>query len=120
MYIKLESTKINYFNQLTNDYIIISQVVDSSLSFEKPVLVRNISQLNVWFGEEFVGRNNLIELLEMGATLLLYKPISPEPVQYVDGYIDLDNCPKIVVSEGNFSEITSPSDKTIYVIKKII
>lgn len=116
MYIKLGSTKINYSNQSTNDYIILAQVIDSSLSFEKPVLVRNIKQLDIWFGTEFEERNYLKELLEIGVTLLLYKPISPESIQLIDGYIDLDNCHKIIV-EGDFDEVSHPIDKTIYVVK---
>ena len=116
MYIKLGSTKINYTNHSINDYIILSQVVDSSLSFEKPTLVRNIEHLNIWFGTEFEGRNYLKELLNIGVTLLLYKPVSPESIQLVDGYIDLDKCLKIIV-EGDFSEISHPIDKTIYVVK---
>lgn len=116
MYIKLGSTKINYNQQTTYDYIILAQVIDSSLSFEKPVLVRNIKQLDIWFGTEFKDRDFLKELLEIGVTLLLYKPTSPESILRIeDGYINLSACPRVNV-EWNLNEVTNPIDKTIYVL----
>ena len=37
MYIKLGSIKANYSSTASSDFMIISEVVDSSLSYHKPV-----------------------------------------------------------------------------------
>lgn len=91
MYIKLGSTKINYRNRGTDDFIILSEVVDSSLSYEKPVLVRTTEELDIWFGEDFTDKDYFIELLKGGVTLYLYKPISPSPDTTSPDYIDFSN-----------------------------
>ena len=88
MYIKLGSTKLNYRNQGTSDFIILSEIVDSSLSYEKPVLVRTTEELDIWFGEEFTSRNYFIELLKQGITLFLYKPVSPIPNTSSPDYVN--------------------------------
>lgn len=78
MYIELGSTKINYKKSTGSNFIILSQVVNSALSYEKPVIVNNIQDFDIWFGRDFSDRDYLIELLNMGISLYLYKPISPE------------------------------------------
>ena len=87
MYIKLGSTKLNYRNQGTSDFIILSEIVDSSLSYEKPVLVRTTEELDIWFGENFTSRDYFIELLKRGITLFLYKPVNPKPNTLSPDYI---------------------------------
>ena len=47
MYIELGSTKINYKKSTGSDFIILSQVVNSSLSYEKPVIVRKKKTIKV-------------------------------------------------------------------------
>lgn len=92
MYIELGSTKINYSANTGNDFIILAQIVDSPMSYEKPVIVRNASELDIWFGKNFSDRDYLLELVSMGISLFLYKPVSPEPNSAgIDDFIDLSN-----------------------------
>ena len=63
MYINLGNTNINYSTSL-DDYIIVSEVVDSQLSYENPVLVRTKDELDIWFGKDFSDRNYFDELLQ--------------------------------------------------------
>ena len=49
MYIRLGNTKINYRAANADKYMIFSEVVDSSLSYESPVIVNSISELNALF-----------------------------------------------------------------------
>lgn len=90
MYIELGSTKINYKKSTGSNFIILSQVVNSALSYEKPVIVNNIQDFDIWFGRDFSDRDYLIELLNMGISLYLYKPISPEVDNLgIEDYINL-------------------------------
>ena len=91
MYIKLGSIKLNYRNQGTSDFIILSEIVDSSLSYEKPVLVRTTEELDIWFGENFTSKDYFIELLKKGITLFLYKPTNPKPNTLSPDYINYSN-----------------------------
>lgn len=76
MYIKLGSTRLNYNRPRPDDFIILSQVVNSSMSYERPVLVRTIEELDIWFGREFENYDYFCELLISGNTLYLYRPVS--------------------------------------------
>ena len=76
MYIKLGSTRLNYHRPRPDDFIILSQVVNSSMSYERPVLVRTIEELDIWFGREFENYDYFCELLISGNTLYLYRPVS--------------------------------------------
>ena len=87
MYIKLGNITVNR-RQSIDDFIIFMEVIDSSMSFERPVFVRNPEQLDIWFGKNFSDREYFIELLERGVSLYLYKPISKQS-DFPD-YIDLD------------------------------
>ena len=90
MYIKLGSTKINYY-QTQDDFMIFSEVVDSGISFEKPIIVRTVNELDIWFGNNFSSYGYLKELLRNNVSLYLYRPISSEQNIYDDNYIDYDN-----------------------------
>lgn len=106
MYIKLGTTNIKYLTS-QNDFIIISEVVDSKLSYERPVLVRTSDELDVWFGRSFSDRDYLAELLETGVTLFLYKPIQEEINNKGDNYIDYyiySEDPKLYYNEYEFPE----------------
>ena len=87
MYIKLGTTNIKYLTD-QDDFMIFSEVVDSGLSYERPVLVRTSDELDIWFGRSFSDRDYLAELLESGVTLFLYKPIADEVNDKGDNYID--------------------------------
>ena len=125
MYIKLGTTNLNYIKSTTNDYIILAEVVDSSLSFEKPVLVRNTDELDIWFGKEFSDRDYFIELLNSGVTLFLYKPVSDLSNSYSENYIDYSNFTvyeEIFNSEENFLEWTTINqleESIVYRVKSL-
>lgn len=87
MYIRLGDTNIKYSNS-QDDFIIFSQILDSEMSYEKPVLVRTPDELEIWFGRNFSGKDYLDQLLGSGVTLLLYRPVSSEENIYGDDYID--------------------------------
>lgn len=90
MYIKIGTTDIKYLSS-QDDYMIISEVVDSSLSYEKPTLVRTSDELDIWFGKNFPDRSYLDELLESKVTLFLYKPVEDKENSKEDNYIDIDS-----------------------------
>lgn len=77
MYIKLGNITVNR-QQRIDDFMIFMEVVDSAMSFEHPVFVRNSEQLDIWFGKTFSDRDYFEELLNRGVSLYLYKPISKE------------------------------------------
>lgn len=75
MYIKLGSTTLNYPSIPYDDFMVFSEVIDSQVGYEKPVLVRTIEQLDKWFGRDFTSRDYFEELINSGITLLLTKPL---------------------------------------------
>ena len=87
MYIKLGTTDIKYLTS-QDDFMIISEVVDSGMSYERPTLVRTSDELDIWFGRSFSDRDYLAELLETGVTLFLYKPIDIQVNNKGENYID--------------------------------
>ena len=90
MYIKIGKTDIKY-NSDVDDYMIFSEIPDSQLSYEKPILVRTKDELDIWFGRDFKDRNYFDELLKKGIVLYLYKPIKENNTHDIDDYIDLDS-----------------------------
>lgn len=105
MYIKLGSTKLNYISPQTDDFMILSEVVDSSLSYHRPVLVRTIEELDIWFGDNFTDRDYFLQLLESGIVLYLYKPIQDIPDTTSPNYIDYSGYEVIDEVFNNISEI---------------
>lgn len=108
MYIKLGSTKINYISPRTDDFMILSEVVDSSLSYHRPVLVRTIEELDIWFGDSFTDRDYFLQLLESGIVLYLYKPIQdiPDTTDTTSsGYVDYSGYEVIDEVFNNISDI---------------
>lgn len=75
MYLKLGNIWLNRVKQPNNDFWIFVEVVDSGMSFEKPIFVRTPEQLDVWFGRSFKEHDYLTELLRLGVSLYLYKPV---------------------------------------------
>ena len=75
MYIKLGSTTLNYPSIPYDDFMVFSEVIDSQVGYEKPILVRTIEQLDKWFGRDFTSRDYFEELINSGVTLLLTKPL---------------------------------------------
>ena len=66
----------------------MAEVVDSEMSFEKPVFVRTVSELTLWFGTDFKDFNYLRELVASGNTLYLFRPILDEERASGKNYID--------------------------------
>ena len=87
MYINLGTLRLQYTSSI-NDWMIIGEILDSEMSFEKPRLIRSVDELNIWFGKEYKDYNYLVELLNTGVTLYLYKPVSPEKLKD-ENYIDI-------------------------------
>ena len=112
MYIKLGTTNLNYSTSL-DDYMIVSEVVDSQLSYENPVLVRSKDELDIWFGKEFSSRNYFDELLQQGITLYLYKPILSSNIRDKN-YVDLSQYQEDSKTYYNVEEIEDPQPGTIY------
>ena len=86
MYIKLGSINLQYYQE-TNDWIILGEILDSGMSYEKPILVRTTEELDIWFGNNYKDYSYMQELINMGVVLYLYKPVSNKTT----GDIDLDS-----------------------------
>ena len=89
MYIKIGKTDIKY-NSDVDDYMIFSEIPDSQLSYEKPILVRTKDELDIWFGRNFKDRDYFDELIKKGITLYLYKPTKENNTHDIDDYIDIE------------------------------
>lgn len=89
MYIKLRSINLHYYQE-TNDWVILGEILDSGMSYEKPILVRTTEELDIWFGKDFKDYSYMQELINMGVVLYLYKPVSNKTAGD-DSYVDLDN-----------------------------
>ena len=103
--------KILYTDSSQNDdFIILSEVVLSDVSYESPVLVRSLEELEIWFGKDFSEYKFLKRLLELGNCLYLYKPVLtdktdiPGPYYYIPDISPQD--------ENTYNAILPPSDGT--------
>lgn len=88
MYLRLGDTNIKYSTDQVDDFLIFSQVINSEMSYEKPVLVRTPDELEIWFGKNFTEKEYFDNLLEAGITLYLYRPVSDGENTASDDYID--------------------------------
>lgn len=96
MFIRLGNTKVNYRTASTDKYMIFSEVVNSSLSYETPIVINSIAELNALFSKDFEDYIYLKRLLEnyKNVGLYLFKPLSPSLPKYIMGdvdYIDYSN-----------------------------
>ena len=118
MYLNLGKTNIKYKTGNKDDFLIISEVINSQLSYENPILIRTKDELDIWFGKNFDSRDYFDELLKQNVTLYLYKPVSNELAEYnEENYIDLDlyySYPEIYHSIDNLPE-TGLSEYRYYV-----
>jgi hypothetical protein len=99
MYLNLGKVKKKYEAESIDDFMIFSEIPNSQLSYEKPILVRTIDELNIWFGKDFDDRDYLEELISNNATLYLYKPIKNDSF-IVKDYINLDD---YLIDEGIYA-----------------
>lgn len=74
--LKLNSSKINYQYSIGTDNFIISEVVNSTCSYESPIVIRDKQTLDLYFGQNYPGRGYHNELISSGVSLLLQRPIS--------------------------------------------
>lgn len=91
MYINLGSTNIKYPTLEKDDFMIFSEIVDSQVGYEKPIIVRTVKELDIWFGDTFTSREYFEELLNSGVSLFLYRPINNEDDSSIVGYINYNN-----------------------------
>ena len=64
-------------NQGNSSLVLLAELVDSSMGYEKPILVRNSRELLIWFGDDFKDYSYLKELLEEDkVSLYLYRRVS--------------------------------------------
>ena len=91
MYIKLGTIKANRYYDDPDDFMILSEVPSSSMSYESPTRVRSLDELDIWFGKTYSEYSYLPELIESGVTLYLYKPVNPgtqDTTNYIDMYLE--------------------------------
>ena len=72
------NSKINILSDQQNnsDFIVLAEVIDSVMGYEKPILVKNSRDLLIWFGDKFKEYNYFKELLdEDNVCLYLYRGI---------------------------------------------
>ena len=92
-YLKLDRTNINYPSGSDQDFLYISEVIDSDCSYVTPKLITSSEELDIYFGNSFTQRNYYEELLYQGVSLLLYRPIKIETTNEV---VDLSEYQKII------------------------
>lgn len=90
MYLNLGKVKKKYEAESIDDFMIFSEIPNSQLSYEKPILVRTIDELHIWFGKDFDDIDYLEELINNNVTLYLYKPIEDQSFIVKDN-INLDD-----------------------------
>lgn len=71
MYIKIGNTEIKYKTR-ENSFTILSEVLNSTMSFEKPTIVNTADELRIWFGDSFKEIYYMEELLRDNDNLSLY------------------------------------------------
>lgn len=113
MYLNLGKVEKKYEAESIDDFMIISEIPNSQLSYEKPILVRTIDELNIWFGKDFDDRYYLERLINNNATLYLYKPIENKTFIAKD-YINLDDYLEdegIYAYSGSLPDVGNPEYK---------
>lgn len=102
MYLKLGNTNIKY-NTTRGNFMVIAEVLRSSMGYESPVLVRTVDELETWFGTGFEEKEWLEELLKTDSSLSLFLscPVSKTPRELPE-------------TEGWINYTTFPVDSGIY------
>lgn len=119
MYLRLGNSLIKYNIKAREDFMVIAQIVNSTMGFESPVLVHSEDELTIWFGDNFEGRDWLVELLNSSSdlSLLLSSPISTIQ-QEIEGsdYINYTSFP-VINSWEEFWESVKDIDDYKYISK---
>jgi len=87
MYIKLDKIRLQYV-KTTEDTFILAEVPNSTMSYETPIIVRTVDELESWFGKNFSSYDYFVELLNNSISLYLYKPTKLGLIEG-DDYIDV-------------------------------
>ena len=121
MYIKLGDINTKKSETTYSDYYIISEVVDSSMSYEEPVLVHTPEELKLWFGSEFSDYYYFCELLkDPDVALYLYKPLSSKNDSDTTGYVDYEswlNSGKVVFCQKQ-SDLPGEGERNkVYIVR---
>ena len=114
MYINLRHINGVYPEKIYDDFMIYAQILDSGMSLDRPVLVRSVNELDIWFGRNFKGREHLLELLQNNISLYLFKQISNSDNKSQDGYIDTDSFVEDPKEYLDLSEIKDPKEQFKY------
>ena len=114
MYLKLGSTNIQYESPRVDNFMIFSQVIDSGVSFERPILVSTKEQLDIWFGRNFSERSYFEELLDNNIVLFLTKPVSTRPDRTQNDYIEISLFSENQTMYYELGEIENPEEGIIY------
>jgi len=114
MYLKLGSTNIQYESPKIDNFMIFSQVIDSGVSFERPILVSTKEQLDIWFGRNFSERSYFEELLDNNIVLFLTKPVSTRPDRTQNDYIEISLFSENQTLYYELDEIENPEEEIIY------
>lgn len=99
MYLKLGTIGVNYSTPDIDDFMIYSEVPDSSLSYESPILVRTLEELEIWFGKSMLDYPMLVEILNHGGVLYLYGPTDKE--DRPAGIIDISDYQEVWLDQEN-------------------
>lgn len=88
MYVRLGNANLVYETPSYDNFMIFAEVIDSQMSFERPIVVYTKDQLDAWFGREFTSRDYFEELLDRGIALYLTKPVSSKEDTKQVGYLN--------------------------------
>ena len=91
MYIKLGTIGVNYSRPSINDFMIFSEVPNTRLSYESPVVVRTLDELDIWFGRSCADYFQLRSVINKNGVLYLYGPTSTSQSNGIDisGYTEV-------------------------------
>ena len=91
MYIKLGTIGVNYSRPSINDFMIFSEVPNTRLSYESPVVVRTLDELDIWFGRSCADYFQLRSVINKNGVLYLYGPTSTSQSSSIDisGYTEV-------------------------------
>lgn len=113
MYIRLGNININYSPSEIDNFILVSQVVSSPITYEKPVFVKNTKELSIWFGTGYREEDYLKELLQNGVGLWITSAISSTESSISEDYISYSNWDKVGTPISSDQELL---DNFIYII----
>lgn len=116
MYLNLGKIQVNSIEPSVDPYLILASVVSSEMSYDRPVLVTNIEELQIWFGKDFKEYRFFEEMLSMGYTLYLStaknKKAPKDQIPYGDWNAITD---PVLPEVGQNSILYKPADGNSYV-----